>query len=44
MKSYYNGVNSYVVKPMEFEDFMKAVGELGMYWRLINQSPIKKEV
>ena len=40
MKSYYNGVNSYIVKPMEYEDFMKAVRELGMYWRLINQSPI----
>lgn len=36
MKSYYNGANSYVVKPMEHKDFMRAVGELGMYWRLIN--------
>lgn len=33
------GVNSYVVKPVEFEDFHKAVVELGFYWLLINQPP-----
>lgn len=31
------GVNSYVVKPVGFENFSKAVVELGLYWMLINQ-------
>jgi two-component system response regulator len=33
------GANSYVVKPVDFESFMKAVSELGLYWLLVNQSP-----
>jgi two-component system response regulator len=31
------GVNSYVVKPVEFENFARAVSELGMYWMVLNQ-------
>jgi len=33
------GANSYVVKPVQFEQFVKAVSELGLYWMLLNQSP-----
>ena len=39
VKSYELGVNSYIVKPVEFNSFAKAVSELGMYWMLINQPP-----
>ncbi len=35
--AYSFGVNSYVVKPVGFDNFSKAVVELGMYWMLVNQ-------
>ncbi|MGC4036110.1 MAG: response regulator [Chitinophagaceae bacterium] len=38
IESYHYGVNSYVVKPVEFAQFMKAVSDLGLYWLLINRS------
>ena len=37
--SYRLGVNSYITKPVDFEQFTEAVRALGMYWVLINQSP-----
>lgn len=41
MKTAYDlGVNSYVVKPVQFEDFIKAMKHLGVYWLLVNQ-PLK---
>jgi two-component system, response regulator len=39
IKSYELGVNSYVVKPVRFENFANAVSDLGFYWLLINQPP-----
>ena len=37
--SYHLGVNSYVVKPVDFDQFSKAVSELGCYWVLLNHPP-----
>lgn len=38
-KAYELGVNSYVVKPVNFEDFIKAMSQIGLYWLLVNEIP-----
>jgi len=37
--AYELGVNSYVVKPVNFDTFVDAVSHLGLYWLLVNQPP-----
>ncbi|HWB61905.1 MAG TPA: response regulator [Chitinophagales bacterium] len=39
--SYKLGVNSYIVKPVQFDSFARAVADLGMYWMFLNQPNIK---
>lgn len=39
VESYQLGVNSYIVKPVNFDRFAEAVAELGLYWLVLNQPP-----
>jgi len=41
IESYRLGVNSYIVKPVNFDKFVEAIKGLGYYWLLLNQSPIR---
>ena len=41
MAAYELGVNSYVTKPIKFDEFAKVVAELGMYWLMLNKPPVK---
>lgn len=38
-QSYLLGVNAYVVKPVDFEKFAKAIADIGVFWLTLNQSP-----
>ena len=38
-QSYVEGVNAYVVKPVEFDNFAEAVRQLGLFWLVINEPP-----
>lgn len=42
VETYRLGVNSYVVKPVEFDAFAQAVSDLGLYWLLLNQPPSER--
>lgn len=39
VESYKLGVNAYIVKPVNFEEFVRAVSELGLFWLILNQPP-----
>jgi CheY-like chemotaxis protein len=41
LESYQLGVNAYVVKPVDFENFVKAVKEIGLFWMLLNEQPLQ---
>jgi two-component system response regulator len=41
LRTYDLGVNSYVSKPVHFEDFAHVVTQMGLYWMLINKPPIE---
>jgi len=38
-KAYELGVNSYIVKPVDFNDFVNTVHQVGLYWLLVNKTP-----
>ncbi|HZR58942.1 MAG TPA: response regulator [Terriglobales bacterium] len=44
VKGYSLGVNSYVQKPVDFDQFRSAVRSLGLYWLVVNQPPISKSL
>ncbi|MDQ2151167.1 response regulator [Alcaligenaceae bacterium C4P045] len=44
VRSYQFGVNSFVVKPVEFSEFFEAIQSLGMFWAIINQVPSRGPV
>ncbi len=39
MNSYSLGVNSYIVKPVDFEQFDETIAQVGMYWAVVNHAP-----
>lgn len=41
VETYKLGVNSYILKPVDFDKFVDAVRDIGYYWLLLNQSPIR---
>jgi len=39
VESYKLGVNAYIVKPVDFDQFVKAVSQIGFFWLILNQPP-----
>jgi CheY-like chemotaxis protein len=39
VRSYEYGVNAYVVKPVDFPEFVRAIGDLGVFWAVLNEPP-----
>ncbi|MDR8392800.1 hypothetical protein NC796_16715 [Aliifodinibius sp. S!AR15-10] len=39
VQSYEYGVNSYIVKPVNFNKFLDSISDVGFYWLLLNQKP-----
>ncbi|OGO07850.1 MAG: two-component system response regulator [Chloroflexi bacterium RBG_13_57_8] len=42
ISGYRSGANSYVRKPVDFNQFVNAVHQIGLYWLLINESPVQQ--
>jgi CheY-like chemotaxis protein len=42
ISSYSLGVNSYIVKPVDFDQFYEAIKQLGLYWLVLNQGPLSR--
>lgn len=41
LNSYVSGVNAYVVKPVNFDGFLEAIKQLGIFWGVVNQLPLE---
>lgn len=41
-EAYSLGVNSYIVKPIDFADFVRTMAQVGMYWALLNEKPLPR--
>jgi CheY-like chemotaxis protein len=39
LRSYELGVNAYVVKPVDFNEFVRAIADLGIFWAVLNEPP-----
>lgn len=40
VKSYEHGVNAFVVKPLDFQEFVQAVAQVGAFWAMVNEPPV----